>query len=147
MENLTLWTCQVHHDLPVPWLLCLDQRVNFENFILCLSSPAVFLGASSFIPGKVWHGTCQMLPDKQAPHSAPLNPHPLCSPVDTHICCLPRCVLWLFRCRLFFKLFYWHIVDLQCWINFSCTAKWLSYTHIYIIFSYSCPLWFITGIE
>ena len=132
-KNLTLWTCQVHHDLPVPWLLCLDQRVNFENSILCLSSPAVFLSASSFIPGKEWHVTCQMLPDKKAPHSAPPTPH-LCSPMDTRICCLPHCVLWLLRCRLFFLLFYWSIVDLHCWINFSCTAKWFSYTHMYIIF-------------
>ena len=33
----------------------------------------------------------------------------------------------------FFKS-YWHIVDLQCCVNFCSTAKWLSYTDIYILF-------------
>ena len=28
---------------------------------------------------------------------------------------------------------YWSIVDLQC-VNFCCTAKWLSYTYMYILF-------------
>ena len=32
----------------------------------------------------------------------------------------------------FFKNFYWSIVDLQCCIGFRCTAKWISYTYIYI---------------
>ena len=45
---------------------------------------------------------------------------------------------------LFKKLFYWNIVDLQC-ANFCCTAKWFSYMYIYILFSYSFPLWFIAG--
>ena len=30
--------------------------------------------------------------------------------------------------------FYWSIVDLQCWINFCYIAKWLNYTHTYILF-------------
>ena len=30
---------------------------------------------------------------------------------------------------------YWCIVDFQCCINFCCTAKWLSYTHVYILFN------------
>ena len=29
-------------------------------------------------------------------------------------------------------LFYWCIADLQCCVNFFCTAKWFSYTYIYI---------------
>ena len=34
----------------------------------------------------------------------------------------------------FFKfIFYWSIVELQRCVNYCCTAKWLSYTHIYIL--------------
>ena len=29
----------------------------------------------------------------------------------------------------FFFNFYWSIVDLQCCVNFRCTAKWISYTY------------------
>ena len=47
---------------------------------------------------------------------------------------------------LFSLFFYWRIVDLHCCANFCCSAKWLSYTHIYILFSYSFPLWSIPGI-
>ena len=32
------------------------------------------------------------------------------------------------------SFFYWSIVDLQCCTNLCCTAKWLSYTHTYILF-------------
>ena len=46
-----------------------------------------------------------------------------------------------------FTNFNFHIVDLQCCINFCCTARWFSYTHTHIcrFFLYSFPLWFITG--
>ena len=45
----------------------------------------------------------------------------------------------------FFDFFYWSLVDLQCCINFCCTAKWFSYTHIHILFYVFFPLWFISG--
>ena len=32
------------------------------------------------------------------------------------------------------KIFSWSIVDLQCWVNFCCTARWFSYIYVYIIF-------------
>ena len=37
-----------------------------------------------------------------------------------------------------FWKFYWSIFDLQCCVNFYCTAQWLhdTHTHIYIIFHY-----------
>ena len=50
------------------------------------------------------------------------------------------CLLCL--CSFFF--FNWCIVDLQCYVNFCCTAKWFSYTYTYF-FKYFFPLWFITG--
>ena len=31
------------------------------------------------------------------------------------------------KIRVFFKLFYWSIVDLQCCVNFYCTEKWVIY--------------------
>ena len=39
------------------------------------------------------------------------------------------------------NLFYWSVADLQCCVNFCCTAKWLRYIYIHS-FSYSFPLWF-----
>ena len=49
-----------------------------------------------------------------------------------------------FCCDFFLCFFFhWSIVDLQCCANFCSTAKWLSCTHIYILFSYSFQLWFI----
>ena len=33
---------------------------------------------------------------------------------------------------VFFLNFSWSIVDLQCSVNFRCTAKWISYTYTYI---------------
>ena len=45
--------------------------------------------------------------------------------------------------------FLWSIVDLQCFINFYCAAKQLSYTHICILFFFFFldyfPLCFIPG--
>ena len=35
---------------------------------------------------------------------------------------------------LFLNLFYWSMVDLQCFVNFCCEAQWFSYTYISILF-------------
>ena len=32
--------------------------------------------------------------------------------------------------------FYWTVANLQCWVNFCCIAKWLSYTHTEKYISY-----------
>ena len=36
-----------------------------------------------------------------------------------------------------FHLFYWHIVDLQCCVNFHCTAYWLSHLFNSVPFNHS----------
>ena len=38
-----------------------------------------------------------------------------------------------------------HTAELQCCVNFWCTAKWFNYTYINIFFFIYFPLWFITG--
>ena len=53
--------------------------------------------------------------------------------------------IWDIVFFLFCFSFYWSIVDLQHCVNFCCTAKWLSYTYIHILFLYSFPLRLIPG--
>ena len=46
-------------------------------------------------------------------------------------------VLFIYLFIFIFKKFYWCIVDLQCCVNFSYTAKWFSHTYTYTYpFSY-----------
>ena len=51
-----------------------------------------------------------------------------CMLMCTHACTLRS------QTRLFKKKKNWSIVDLQCWNNFCCTAQWLSYAYICILF-------------
>ena len=34
------------------------------------------------------------------------------------------------------KKLFWNTVDLQCHVNFCCSAKWFNHTHLYILFPY-----------
>ena len=44
-------------------------------------------------------------------------------------------LLWKVVVAAIFKnLFHWSIFDLQCCVNFCCTAKWLNCTHVSISF-------------
>ena len=54
---------------------------------------------------------------------------------------LKNWTLWWFEGRSFLFLinFYWNISDLQCCINFYCTAKWISYMCTYILFLFGFP--------
>ena len=54
-------------------------------------------------------------------------------------------VLWNNIYFLFKNFFTLNMIGLQCCVNLCCTAKWLSYTHIYIIFYVLFHYWFITG--
>ena len=47
---------------------------------------------------------------------------------------IPVFFFFFFSFFLFKNLFYWRIVDWKYCVNFYCTAKWLSYTFIYIVF-------------
>ena len=58
----------------------------------------------------------------------------LCVPVCTHACwCVPLHAHLGAR-PVSLKKKNWSIVDLQCWNNFCCTAQWLSYAYICILF-------------
>ena len=58
------------------------------------------------------------------------------------------CLAWELPLRVCYKeifSFYWSVVDLQCCLHFSCTAKWFSYTYIYVLFVIFFSSMVITG--
>ena len=46
-----------------------------------------------------------------------------------------------------FKIFYWHIIDLQCCVSFRYIAKWFSYTYISTFFQILFPYRLLQNIE
>ena len=63
-------------------------------------------------------------------------------------------VLWVLNSLMFFwniiyfifkNFFTLNMIGLQCCATLRCTARWLSYTHIYTIFYVLFHYWFITG--
>ena len=101
-------------------------KLHFVSFIPCSIPQRILIhprqGVACHLPDAAWQ--------EGTPFGSP-NPPPLQPNGYSHMLSATHMLL---RCRLFFLLFYWSIVDLHCWINFSCTAKWFSYTHMYIIF-------------
>ena len=71
-------------------------------------------------PALVWGGTAK-------PGRIPVLPAPS-SFSSKHT------LLFLLFYISLFKKNYWSIPDSQCCINFCCTAKWFSYTYMYILF-------------
>ena len=72
----------------------------------------------------------------------------LLSNIFHHVCVCLCVFVWVYMYvyiythhMLFFANFYWNIFDLQCWVSFFCTPKWISYTFTYIhSFFYSFPI-------
>ena len=47
---------------------------------------------------------------------------------------------WLYsflKCKFIIYIYYWCIIDLQCYINFRCTAKWIQLYIFQILSTYS----------
>ena len=73
--------------------------------------------------------------------------------IYTYTCIYTQTPFFLFVLRkVVFFFFNWSIFDLQCCVNFCCTAKWLSYTYtytfsyfIYTLFHYGSSLCYTVG--
>ena len=57
------------------------------------------------------------------------------------ISCLKITCLIFYNRESFFNLLYWSIVNLQCCVNFWCSAEWLSHTPTYSFLILLCCGW------
>ena len=127
------------HSYPLTWLLVPTNRgdchkVRYRRSNFPLRHPLI-LRRQYVTALKKYPLSCR--PDLRAPW-----------PWASHTIFRPRFPPLLFSFPLpsfLQKLFNCSIVDLQCCVSFWSRAKGFNYIHTYRCFSYSFPLWFVTG--